>query len=90
MLDLDRVTDVAQEIARAKFGSKRVEDVRVESMADWTGADAPRVLVVLRPSAARQLKTSDKAYTMLNDLGERLGSLGEPRSRCTSVCPVCH
>jgi hypothetical protein len=79
MLDLDRITDVAREIAWAKFGAKRVEDVRVEPIADWTGADALDVLVVLRPSAARLLKSSDKAAEMLNDLGERLGGMGEQR-----------
>lgn len=79
VLDIDRITEVAQQIARSRFGARRVEDVRVEPMVDWTGADALRVLVVLRPSAVRLLKTTDKAPEMLNDLGERLGSMGEPR-----------
>jgi hypothetical protein len=48
-------------------------------MADWTGADALRVLIVLHPSAVRQLKTTDKAAAMLNGLGERLDRMGEPR-----------
>jgi hypothetical protein len=79
VLDLDQITDVAQEIARANFGARRIEDVRVEPMADWTGADALRVLIVLHPSAVRQLKTTDKAAAMLNGLGERLDRMGEPR-----------
>jgi hypothetical protein len=79
MLALDQITEVAQEIARAKFGAKRVEDVRVEPMSDWTGADALRVLVVLHPSVVKQLKNGKKASAMLFDLGNRLDRLGEQR-----------
>lgn len=54
-----------------------MEEVRVEPIADWTGTDALDVLIVLRPSAVRLLKSTDAASAMLNDLGDRLGELGE-------------
>ena len=79
MLALDRITEVAQEIARAKFGVKRVEEVRVEPIADWTGRDSLDVLIVLQPKAAKQLGTTNKDPEMLHDLAERLGSMGELR-----------
>ncbi|MSP00100.1 MAG: hypothetical protein EXR07_03470 [Acetobacteraceae bacterium] len=79
MLDLERIAEVAQEIARATFGAKWVEDVRVEPTSTWTGEDALQVMVVLHPSGARLLSKAGKASGMLGKLGDKLDRMGEPR-----------
>ena len=79
MLDLDRITEVAQEVARETFGAKWVRDVSAKPVSEWTGEDALEVLVVLDQSAVRRLKDGRKASAMLNILGDRLFGMGEPR-----------
>ncbi len=79
MLNLERIAEVAQAVASATFGAKRVEDVRVEPSSDWTGEDALQVQVVLHPTGARMLSKAGKASGMLSNLNEQLWSLGEAR-----------
>jgi len=79
MLDLDRVTEIAQEVAREIFGRKQVKDIRVSHLSEWTGEDALDVLVVLPKSATPQLNDGDKLSAMLLNLGDRLYVLGELR-----------
>ncbi len=79
MLDLDRVTEVAQEVARETFGAKWVRDVSAKPVSEWTVEDALEVLVVLDQSAVRQPRIGEKAMAMLNGLGDRLYHMGEDR-----------
>lgn len=79
MLDLERVAEVAREIARATFGARWVEDVRVEPTSTWTGEDALQVQVVLHSAGARKLSKSGKASGMLSRLNDRLDRMGEQR-----------
>jgi hypothetical protein len=79
MLNLDRISEVAEDVARTTFGAKRVEDVRVSPESAWTGEDALRVMIVLHPTAARTLGKPGKASGVLNELSERLDHLGEQR-----------
>lgn len=79
MLDLDRITEIAQEIARETFGAKWVKDVSAKPVSEWTGEDALEVLVVLHPTAVRQREVGVKASAMLLTLGDRLHGMGEDR-----------
>ena len=79
MLDLTRIAEVAQEVARETFGGKWVKDIQVKPISEWTGEDALEVRVVLDESAVPQLSRRGKASAMLNRLGERLYGMGEPR-----------
>ena len=79
MLDLDRIAEVAQEVARDAFGGKWVREIRVKPISEWTGEDALEVRVVLDESVFRQRSLGRKASLMLNGLGERLYGMGEPR-----------
>jgi hypothetical protein len=79
MLNLDRISEVAQDVAGTIFGAKRVEDVRVAPESAWSGEDALRVMIVLHPIAARTLGKPGKASGVINELNDRLGHLGEER-----------
>jgi|GEM_PF-2709253 len=64
------------------LGAKRVEEVRDEPIADWTGRDSLYVLIVLHPKAAKQLGTSNQAPDMLIELSEQLGRMAASRFPC--------
>jgi hypothetical protein len=79
MLDLNRIAEVAEEVARETFGQKQVKDIRVSHMSEWTGEDALDVVVVMPKSAGPQLRDGEKLSAMLLNLGDRLYDLGELR-----------
>jgi hypothetical protein len=79
MLGLNRIADVAEEVARETFGGKWLRDIQVKPISEWTGEDALEVRVVLDQSVFRGRNLGRKASLMLNNLGERLYGMGEPR-----------
>ena len=79
MLNLDRISEVAEDVARTTFGAKRVEGVSVEPSSNLTGEDALQVRVILHPTGARMLSKAGKASGMLLALNDRLFGLGEER-----------
>lgn len=79
MLDITQVRDIAEEVVRAKLGTKLVEDVYAEPATDWTGDDALVVRVVLHPDAMSALTEGRKFSMAQRALGDRLLELGEMR-----------
>jgi hypothetical protein len=79
MLSMDKLTEIARDVAVSQFGAKRVQKVVVKPMTDWTGADAISVLYVLHPAAARLLGKSFIGGRVLDGFIDRLDEAGEPR-----------
>jgi hypothetical protein len=79
MLDIGRITELARDVFRRKLGPKRVEDVVVEPRADSLGNDALLVLVVISPSALKQLKNGEDVATARFEFGQQLELAGEDR-----------
>ena len=78
MLDLEKVREIAKDVASEIIGSETVEDVRSESIVDSLGADALRVLIVLRENWVDRL-SGDAALDTLVRLHRRLTEQGEER-----------
>jgi hypothetical protein len=79
MLAIDRITEIARDVAREKLGAGRVADVRVEPMVDWVGDEGLHVLIVLHPFAVEQLKDGQEIGTERREFRRRLQRAGEDR-----------
>ena len=79
MLAIDRITEIARDVAREKLGATRLADVRVEPMVDWVGDEGLRVLIVLHPFAVEQLTDGEEIGAWETELSRRLLRAGEDR-----------
>jgi hypothetical protein len=79
MLAIDRITEIARDVARKKLDEARVADVRVEPMVDWVGDEGLRVLIVLHSFAVEQLKAGGEIGTESGELSRRWQHVGEDR-----------
>lgn len=78
MIDSPDVAKIAEGVARETLGADNIVRTIAEPMADWTGADAWRVLIVLAPDAISRV--SGKALgDNLSLLQERLQEAGDDR-----------
>ena len=79
MLDLNRITEVAQDVARETFGDLSIAGVHVTPISAWTGEDALDVEIVFSGAAGQQLQNGDHLSAMSLLLGDRLFEMGELR-----------
>jgi hypothetical protein len=78
MIGEAEVARIAEDVAREKLGDDNVVRIVAEPMADWTGADAWRVMIVLAPEAIFRL-SGDALLDNLSLLQERLQKAGDDR-----------
>ena len=79
MLDLTRITELAQDVAVQVLGRDMVGGIHVEPKSDWTGQDALDVEVRVSRSSQPLPIDGEMHGTMILRLGDRLEALGEPR-----------
>lgn len=78
MIEAPDVARIAEEVAREKLGADNVVRTVAEPMADWTGADAWRVLIVIAPDAISRV-SGDALVDNLSLLQDRLQEAGDDR-----------
>ena len=79
MLEIPRITEIAQEVFRRTLGSTRVEDVQVGPRIDSLGNDGLLVRVIIRPSAVEELKRGQEVSVARFEFDQRLDLEGEDR-----------
>ena len=78
MIEAPDVARIAEKVAREKFGAENVVRATAETMVDWTGADAWRVLIVLVPDAISRIP-EDAALDNLVALQKSVQRAGDDR-----------
>lgn len=78
MLNQDKITEIAREVATANLSSAVVRDVITEPMVDWYGNDALRVLIVIAPGTEEHLP-GEAVLQTLAQIHDRLQAAGEDR-----------
>jgi hypothetical protein len=78
MLDLEKVTQISREVARANLPPQGVVRVESEPTFDSEGHDALRVTIVVSPEAAEKI-TGDAAVDTLVQIHGRLRDAGDER-----------
>jgi hypothetical protein len=78
MLTPVQISEVAEEVARAKLTPKVVKQVLAEPTTDSEGHEALRVTIVIESGAANRIK-SDSILDTLVQIQDRLREAGEDR-----------
>lgn len=78
MLDQDKITQIAREVATANLSSAVVRDVITEPMVDSYGDEALRVLIVIAPGSEERLP-GDALLQTFDQMSKRLQAAGEER-----------
>jgi hypothetical protein len=78
MLDSQRITEIAGEVARKQVAEANLERVVSEPATDSEGNEALRITLVLKPEAARK-PTGDDALDLLVGIQQKLRAEGEER-----------
>ena len=78
MLDLEQVTQISTEIARANFGSQKIVRVESEPTADLDGNEALNLLIVVAPDFAEAIN-GDAVLDTLVQIVDRLQEAGDDR-----------
>jgi hypothetical protein len=78
MLDLERVTQISTEIARANLGSQNVVRVESEPTTDSDGQEALNLLIVIAPGIVETIG-GDAILDTLVQIIDRLQEAGDDR-----------
>ena len=78
MLTPAQISEVAEEVARAKLTPNVVKQVLAEPTTDSEGHEALRVTIVIEPGAANRIK-GDSIRDTLVQIQDRLREAGEDR-----------
>jgi hypothetical protein len=78
MLDLEKVTQISSEVAKANLPPRGVVRVESEPTFDSEGQDALRVTIVVAPEAADKI-TGDAVVDTLVQIHDRLRDAGDAR-----------
>jgi|HubBroStandDraft_4_1064222.scaffolds.fasta_scaffold1451418_1 hypothetical protein len=78
MLTPAQISEVAEEVARAKLTPNVVKQVLAEPTTDSEGHEALRVTIVIEPGAANRIK-GDSILDTLVQIQDRLREAGEDR-----------
>ena len=75
MLDVQQVTELANDVARTTLSGRKIESVSVEPSVDWLGHDAVRITVVTHGQVADR-STVEAIVAIENKLQDRFYQLG--------------
>jgi len=78
MLDLEKVTQISTEIAKANLGSQNVVRVESEPTTDSAGQEALNLLIVIAPGVADTV-SGDAVLDTLVQIIDRLQEAGDDR-----------
>jgi hypothetical protein len=78
MLDLEEVTQISSEIAKANLPPQGVVRVESEPAVDSAGQDALHLIIVVAPEAADKI-TGDAVVDTLVQIHDRLRDAGDER-----------
>jgi hypothetical protein len=78
MLDLENVTQISTEVARANLGSQNVVRVESEPTTDSDGKEALNLLIVVAPEFAEAIN-GDAVLDTLVQIIDRLQEAGDDR-----------
>jgi hypothetical protein len=78
MLNLERVTQISIEIARANFGPENVVRVESEPTTDSQGEEALNLLIVIAPAIAETISGKAVVDTLVQ-ISARLQDAGDER-----------
>ncbi len=78
MLDLEKVTQISTEIAKANLGSQNVVRVESEPTTDSDGKEALNLLIVVAPGFAEAI-SGDAVLDTLVQIIDRLQEAGDDR-----------
>ena len=78
MLDLEKVTQISTEIAKANFGSQNVVRVESEPTTDSEGQEALNLLIVIAPGVIETID-GDAVLDTLVQIVDRLQEAGDDR-----------
>lgn len=77
-LGTEKISEIADAIYRRYFGNEVVEVVSADEFFDWTGKEAIRVTVMIKPGTIGLVKGKSLGGAAL-DLQDKLTSAGEDR-----------
>jgi len=78
MIDIEKVSQIAGDAAKANLGSQNVLRVESEPTTDWEGDEALSLLIVIAPGVAES--ANDNAFlNILAQISDRLLDAGEER-----------
>jgi hypothetical protein len=78
MLDLEKVTQISTEVAKANFGAENVVRVESEPTTDSQGEEALNLLIVMAPAIAESID-GDAVLDTLVQIVDRLQQAGDER-----------
>jgi hypothetical protein len=78
MLDLERVTQISTEVARANFSSQNIVRVESEPTTDSDGQEALNLLIVIAPGVIETIN-GDAVLDTLVQIIDRLQEAGDDR-----------
>jgi hypothetical protein len=78
MLDAQKITRIARDVARTQVAGASLKRIMTEPATDSEGKEALRIILVLKPQAARKL-TGDQALDLLVGIQQKLEASGEER-----------
>jgi hypothetical protein len=78
MLPREQIIRVAGEVAAANLAAQSIESVLSEPATDSEGRDAVRIIIVIKPGIAAEVK-GDAVLDTLVQIRRRLEELGEER-----------
>ena len=78
MLENNKVSEIAREVATANLTPKSVQNILTEPATDSEGHEALRITIVIKPGMALKLK-GDAVLDTLVDIQRKLLEAGEER-----------
>lgn len=78
MLDLQKVTEISTEVAKAHFGAQNVVRVESEPTTDSDGQEALNLLIVIAPGVIETID-GDEVLDTLVQIIDRLQEAGDER-----------
>ena len=78
MLELEKVTQISAEVAKANFGSQNVVRVESEPTTDSAGQEALNLLIVIAPDVVETIN-GDAVVDTLVQIIDRLQEAGDDR-----------
>jgi len=78
MLQFDRISNIARDVATANLASSAVSGIAIEATTDSEGRDALRITIIIKPEAVDRL-TGEAALNTLVQVQKDLREAGEER-----------
>ncbi len=79
MLDLEKVTQISSEVAKANLGPQNVLRVVSEPTTDSEGQEALHLLIVIAPEGLDEAVSDDAVVDTLVQIHDRLRDAGDAR-----------